>query len=277
MRIRSTKPEFWKSKRMAAVRWDSRFVLKALESYVDDNGVGKDDIELIVSELFSRDHFREPSRTVARVSEAISELHQAGLVWRYDHEGTDLLYLSFWETTQRIDKPQSGRFPRPDGTWDYKASVIRECVANVREDSRALAPGTGEQGNRGTGEQSSSSEIAEAIPDPKNERGDIDRICTHLADSIEANGSKRPMITKAWKDAARLMIDRDGRTEQDIHRCIDWCQRDEFWRANILSMPKLREKYDQLRLKATGRPNGNRGGDIDDLLGRAAQRMGIAQ
>jgi hypothetical protein len=94
VRIRSTKPEFWKSKRMAAVRWDSRFVLKALESYVDDNGVGKDDIELIVSELFSRDHFREPSRTVARVSEAISELHQAGLVWRYDHEGTDLLYLS---------------------------------------------------------------------------------------------------------------------------------------------------------------------------------------
>jgi hypothetical protein len=153
MRIRSTKPEFWKSKRMAAVRWDSRFVLKALESYVDDNGVGKDDIELIVSELFSRDHFREPSRTVARVSEAISELHQAGLVWRYDHEGTDLLYLSFWETTQRIDKPQSGRFPRPDGTWDYKASVIRECVANGREDSRALAPGTGEQGNRGTGDK----------------------------------------------------------------------------------------------------------------------------
>jgi hypothetical protein len=249
MRIRSTKPEFWNSKRIAAVSWDARFVLKALESYVDDNGVGKDDIELIVSDLFPRDHFREPSRTVARVSEAISELHRGGLVWRYGHEGTDLLYLSFWEQSQRIDKPQSGRFPRPDGTLDYKESVIREPVGNIREDSRSLAPGTGEQGNRGT--DTSSSEIADAIPDPKNNRDDIDRVCGHLADRIQANGSKRPTITKGWRDAARLMIDRDGRAEEQIHRCIDWCQDDEFWRSNILSMPKLREKYDQLRLKAS--------------------------
>jgi hypothetical protein len=34
---------------------------------------------------------------------------------------------------------------------------------------------------------------------------------------------------------------------------IRWCQADEFWRGNILSMPKLREKYDQLRLKALER------------------------
>lgn len=155
MRIRSTKPEFWNSKRIATVSWDARFVLKALESYVDDNGVGKDDIELIVSDLFPRDHFREPSRTVARVSEAISELHNGGLVWRYEDNGTDLLFLSFWETSQRIDKPQAGRFRRPDGTWNYKDSEIRECVASTREDSRSLAPGTGEQGNRGTGEQPS--------------------------------------------------------------------------------------------------------------------------
>lgn len=250
MRIRSTKPEFWNSKRIAAVSWDARLVLKALESYVDDNGVGKDDIELIVPDLFPRDHFREPSRTVARVSESISELHQGGLVWRYDHDGTELLYLSFWETSQRIDKPQAGRFPRPDGTWNYKDSQIRECVARPREDSRSLAPGTGEQGNRGTEEQSSSSENADAFPDQKNNRDDIQRICNHLADRIEANGSKRPKITKTWQDAARLLIDRDGRTEEQIHRCIDWCQDDEFWRTNILSMPKLREKYDQLRLKA---------------------------
>ena len=46
------------------------------------------------------------------------------------------------------------------------------------------------------------------------------------------------------------MLDNDGRTEQEIHGAIDWCQADEFWRSNILSMPKLREKYDQLRLQA---------------------------
>jgi hypothetical protein len=49
------------------------------------------------------------------------------------------------------------------------------------------------------------------------------------------------------------MLDRDGRTEQEVHGAIEWCQGDEFWRANILSLPKLREKYDQLRLQAQRR------------------------
>jgi len=46
------------------------------------------------------------------------------------------------------------------------------------------------------------------------------------------------------------MLDRDGRTEQQVMGAINWCQTDDFWRSNILSMPKLREKYDQLRLQA---------------------------
>ncbi len=84
----------------------------------------------------------------------------------------------------------------------------------------------------------------------------IDRLCTHLADRIEANGSKRPTITKGWRDAARLLMTRDGRTEEQIHRAIDWCQDDAFWRANILSMPTLRKQYDRLRLAAQrGKPH----------------------
>jgi len=84
-------------------------------------------------------------------------------------------------------------------------------------------------------------------------RDDIERVCAHLADRIEANGSKRPSVTKRWRDAARLMLDSDGRTEDQVMRCIDWCQDHEFWRAVILSMPKLRQKYDQLRLQASRR------------------------
>lgn len=153
MRIRSTKPEFWRSKLIASVSWDARLVLKALESYVDDNGVGEDDVNVLVGDCFLHDLIREPSRTLARVSEAISELHRAGLVWRYTSDERNLLYISFWESVQRIDKAQAGRNPRPDGTSDYKDSIIRESVATPREESLLLAPGTGEQRNRGTGEQ----------------------------------------------------------------------------------------------------------------------------
>lgn len=81
-------------------------------------------------------------------------------------------------------------------------------------------------------------------------RPDVERICNHLADRIEANGSKRPRITRTWRDEARRLIDLDGRTEEQITRAIDWAQDHPFWRSNILSMPKLRAQYDTLRLQA---------------------------
>lgn len=92
---------------------------------------------------------------------------------------------------------------------------------------------------------------------PKNDREDIDLVCQHLADRIVANGSKRPTIGKRWRDSARLMIDRDKRSVEQILKAIDWCQDDEFWRANVLSMPKLRKQYDALRLAAQRRRNAN--------------------
>jgi hypothetical protein len=47
------------------------------------------------------------------------------------------------------------------------------------------------------------------------------------------------------------MLDRDERTVAQVIKAIDWCQSDEFWRSNVMSMPTLREKYDQLRLQAS--------------------------
>lgn len=87
-------------------------------------------------------------------------------------------------------------------------------------------------------------------------REDVERLCLRLAEAIEANGSKRPPINKGWRDAARLMLDRDGRTEAQITAAIDWSQGDEFWRCNILSMPTLRKQYEKLRLSAQ-RQRGN--------------------
>ena len=156
MRIRSTKPEFWRSNTIAELSWDERLVLKGLESYVDDNGVGKDDIELIATEVFPRDTFRNPRETLARLTEAISRIHSLGLIARYVADGEKLLYVDKWSDIQRVDKPNKGRFPRPDGTMEYSEPVARETYRNPREGfgnpPEVLAPGTGEQGNRGTGE-----------------------------------------------------------------------------------------------------------------------------
>jgi hypothetical protein len=98
--------------------------------------------------------------------------------------------------------------------------------------------------------------VATRTPEPL--RPDVEEACTLLADLIEANGSKRPRITQAWRDAARRAIDIDGRTPEQLCNAIRWCQADDFWRGNVLSMPKLREKYDQLRLAAGRQPSQQR-------------------
>lgn len=117
--------------------------------------------------------------------------------------------------------------------------------------TNSLPEGKGREGNReGERKGTMSSELATRDPDPAPLRDDVERLCTHLADRIEQNGSKRPTITARWRDAARLMLDRDGRTEQQVHTAIDWCQDSDFWCGNVLSLPKLRDKYDQLRLQA---------------------------
>lgn len=105
-------------------------------------------------------------------------------------------------------------------------------------------------------------------------REDVDRLCVYLADRVERNGSLRPNIGKKWRDAARLMLDNDHRTEDQVRRCIDWCQSNEFWRKNVMSMPKLRAQYDRLRMDADDerRRMRNQNGGQGDPRSAADQR-----
>ena len=59
------------------------------------------------------------------------------------------------------------------------------------------------------------------------------------------------------------MIDRDGRSVDEITRIIDWVEADDFWRANVLSVPKLRQKFDTLRLQSQRLRSGqSQGGQV---------------
>lgn len=245
MRIRSIKPEFWRSEDINRLSIEDRLLFIGLWSYVDDNGVGRDELPAICADLFAGDMFENSRETVARVTGGLQNLFSAGLIERYEVDGRPYLMVVAWDAHQRIDKPGKERFPRSE----HVSGRSLVPVATVSRQSRdSLAPGTGEQGNRGTEEQRNRGTV-EVVA----ERADVTMLCTLLADLIEGNGSKRPTIGKGWLDAARLMIDNDHRTVEDAAALIRWCQQDEFWRGNILSMPKFREKYDQLRLASQKR------------------------
>lgn len=147
MRIRSIKPEFWRSLDIAALSIEDRLLFIGLWSYVDDNGVGVDRVPIIAAELFADDLSRDPRETLGRVSDGIGRLSECGLVQRYSDSSRDYLAVTNWERHQRIDKPNKPRYPLPTS----ENVTIRETLATPSRNSRETpAPGTGEQGNRGT-------------------------------------------------------------------------------------------------------------------------------
>ena len=62
--------------------------------------------------------------------------------------------------------------------------------------------------------------------------------------------AKTPADLNKWAIDIDKMINIDHRTPEEIKLIIEFSQNDSFWCANILSAGKLRDKFDQLYLKA---------------------------
>ena len=89
------------------------------------------------------------------------------------------------------------------------------------------------------------------IKNKKNFETDSDPylLAKFLENNITENNPKFPKSEsqrQRWAKDFDLMIRRDKIDADDIAEVIEWCQRDNFWRSNILSGKKLREKYQQL-------------------------------
>ena len=73
-----------------------------------------------------------------------------------------------------------------------------------------------------------------------------------LEGCIVENNPKFPQSEnqrQRWAKDIDLMIRRDKIAADDIAAVIEWSQNDNFWRSNILSGKKVREKYQQLVMK----------------------------
>ena len=102
-------------------------------------------------------------------------------------------------------------------------------------------------------QQNGSEVSADKDEDQSSARADVRDLCDALSEALTHNGVKHT-IGKRWHTAARLILDSDGRPFDEVIEVIDYATTDDFWRPNILSMTKLREKYDTLRLQMQRKP-----------------------
>jgi hypothetical protein len=104
-------------------------------------------------------------------------------------------------------------------------------------------------------EQNGCSDKARFLPCAKSRKElspEASRLAAQLKQAILRNKPDfRIKLTQEsnWAVTAQRMIEIDKRDPNEIAELIDWSQNDDFWKANILSMDKLREKFDQLQMK----------------------------
>ena len=167
MRIRSIKPEFWQSEDISALSIEDRLLFIGLWSYVDDNGVGRDQPVNICTSLFAGDFVASPAETLARIADGLQNLATRGRITRYTVDGAAFIAIANWKRHQKIDRPNKPRLPEPThcnavlttpNAQSGTDSVSRiasnaESLASIAETLPVRNRGTGEQGNRGTGEQ----------------------------------------------------------------------------------------------------------------------------
>ncbi|MEV8023691.1 helix-turn-helix domain-containing protein [Microbacterium sp. NPDC080220] len=75
-------------------------------------------------------------------------------------------------------------------------------------------------------------------------------LCEKLAAAVRANGHKVGTVGQLWWAACDRLIRLDGYSVEQVEWMIRWATTDEFWAANIRSMPKLREKFSTLVAQA---------------------------
>ena len=204
------------------------------------------------------------------VQEWLGELEVAELITIYLSDGKPYLQIVTWDKHQHR-RAQHSKYPSPDNGVIASASICTQVQARESRFTR----GVEESRNRGIENRDSSSRldaatqqeaVEPAIEPTPTASEDAIRLCEVLRGLIVTNDPKSPAGKLSAKQSGNWITDMDrlirldGRDPTEVERVIRWCQADNFWRSNILSAKKLREKYSQLLLKMReARPPGNNG------------------
>jgi hypothetical protein len=130
----------------------------------------------------------------------------------------------------------------------FQKPPVKTLPNQEQEQEQEQESSSSEQESRSDQGGAPTSNKTEKVPSPE-----ACRLVALLKSEILSNKPDyriTPAQIRKWELTADRMLLRDGRTTDQIAALIRWAQHDEFWMANILSMDTLREKFDQLEMKA---------------------------
>ena len=139
-RIRTIKPDAFKSYSLAQVSRGLRWTFAGLWTYADDDGRGRDDIRLIKAELYPLDD--EVSLSI--LSDDLAQLEKVGCICRYEVDGRSYFHVPGWDH-QKISHPTPSKIPPCPGHSPADSGMIPEGSVKPPEPLRPERKGK-EQG-----------------------------------------------------------------------------------------------------------------------------------
>jgi hypothetical protein len=105
-RIRTIKPDAFKSDSLSMVPRGTRWTFSGLWTYADDQGRGRDDVRLIKAELYPIDD----TVSLTDLAEDLRLLAAVDCICRYEVGGKAYLHMPNWGH-QRINRPTASKLP----------------------------------------------------------------------------------------------------------------------------------------------------------------------
>lgn len=84
MRMRIIKPEMWSSDDFISLSDFGQLMWVGLINYVDDNGVGKNNVLDIAADVFRKRLADDPAGTFQKITESLGEMQKRGMVTLYE-------------------------------------------------------------------------------------------------------------------------------------------------------------------------------------------------
>lgn len=106
-RIRTIKPDAFKSDSLSQVPRGVRWTFAGLWTYADDYGRARDDVRLVKAELYALDD----EVPLALVADDLRQLAEIGCICRYEVDGKAYFHLPRWKNHQRVSHPTDSKFP----------------------------------------------------------------------------------------------------------------------------------------------------------------------
>lgn len=136
-RIRSVKPEYPQHRKVRKVSRDARLLNIHLWNLADDEGRLQELVPWIIGAIFPGDEDVVPE--VLRGW--LEELHEVGLIVRYEVDGENYIQCHDWDDHQRINKPSRSVLPPFQADSGRLPESSRNAPGTLPEDSRGEGKG----------------------------------------------------------------------------------------------------------------------------------------